>query len=73
MTVGELRERLATLDDAMLVVLSRDAEGNGYSPLSVLSQALYYPISSWSGALAQVLGPYPLRETVPALVLYPRN
>lgn len=34
MTVQELREMLDGLPDNMLVVLQKDAEGNGYSPLS---------------------------------------
>jgi hypothetical protein len=34
MTVRELKERLKGIDDDRLVVLSRDGEGNGYSPLA---------------------------------------
>jgi len=32
-TVKELKEFLATIDDDRIVVLAEDAEGNGYSPL----------------------------------------
>jgi hypothetical protein len=33
-TVGELIETLSKLDKARIVVMSRDSEGNGYSPLA---------------------------------------
>lgn len=33
-TVGELREELKNLPAGMIVILQKDAEGNGYSPLS---------------------------------------
>lgn len=33
MTVGELKKALEKVPDDRLVVCSRDAEGNGYSPL----------------------------------------
>jgi hypothetical protein len=41
MTVKELREALAELPDDLLVVVSRDAEGNGYSPASGISPGEY--------------------------------
>ena len=34
MTVKELKEAIVNLPDEMEVVLQKDAEGNGYSPLS---------------------------------------
>lgn len=39
MKVSELKELLDQLDDDAFVVLAKDAEGNGYSPL----------LSAWSG------------------------
>lgn len=50
LTVGELRERLADLPADMPVILEKDAEGNGYSPLSnVVKGWRYHPDSTYSG------------------------
>ena len=50
MNIKELKEAIANLPDEMEVVLQKDSEGNGYSPLSdVDPNALYIPDSTWSG------------------------
>jgi hypothetical protein len=50
LTVRDLRERLSGLPDDMPIILEKDAEGNGYSPLSsVVTDARYEPESTWSG------------------------
>jgi hypothetical protein len=49
MTVGELRAQLASLPEDMQVVLSKDGEGNGYSPLDQATTGLYEPETTWSG------------------------
>lgn len=50
MTVKELKEAISNLPDEMEVVLQKDSEGNGYSPLSdVHPDAVYIPNSTWSG------------------------
>lgn len=49
MTVGQLREVLAAQPDDRLVVLQKDAEGNGYSPLEQAEEAMYEAESTWSG------------------------
>lgn len=52
MKVKELKELLATLDDDMEVIMSKDGEGNSYSPLADYSdQYRYNPDSTWSGEL----------------------
>jgi len=53
-TAGQLRERLAGIPDDTLVVLAKDGEGNGFSPLSLgadgrLGVAWYVPESTWAG------------------------
>jgi len=58
MTVRELREALAGLPDDMLVVMSRDAEGNGYSPLVETSESMYVAETTWSGEV------YPTPEDI---------
>lgn len=50
MTVKELKAELENLPDEMEVILQKDAEGNGYSPLSGAdSDAVYDPESTYSG------------------------
>lgn len=50
MNVKELKEILNELPDDMEVILQKDSEGNGYSPLSGGdAEAIYVPESTWSG------------------------
>lgn len=48
-TVRELIDSLLLEDPDRLVVLSRDSEGNGYSPLSTYHTGAYAAENSWSG------------------------
>ncbi|HEY6737592.1 MAG TPA: hypothetical protein VI076_01980 [Actinopolymorphaceae bacterium] len=48
-TVAELRKAIEQYDDNTVVVLARDAEGNGYAPLSGLMPGSYGPNSRWTG------------------------
>ena len=50
MNVKELKEAIADLPDEMEVILQKDSEGNGFSPLSdVSANVVYIPDSTWSG------------------------
>jgi hypothetical protein len=52
MTLAELRTALAALNhlpDDTLVVLAKDAEGNGFSPLVETEHAMYLAETTWSG------------------------
>lgn len=50
MKVKELIEALAGADPEAEVILQKDAEGNGYSPLDAVDHdAVYVPESTWSG------------------------
>ena len=50
MKVSELKEILLTLPDDMEVILQKDAEGNGYSPLCGGDpNAVYIPETAYSG------------------------
>lgn len=52
MTVAQLRETLAGLPDDMPVVMAKDEEGNGYSPLDEVDpHRHYYAESTWSGEI----------------------
>jgi hypothetical protein len=86
MTLAELREALAALDlpDDTLVVLAKDAEGNGHSPLVEAEHAMYLAESTWSGE-RYLTDEQRLAETdpdewseapddaVPAVFLWPTN
>jgi hypothetical protein len=48
-TVKELIEILSDLPDDSVVVLQRDSEGNGYSPLAGGEAAKYRPENTYSG------------------------
>jgi hypothetical protein len=56
------------------VVMSKDSEGNGFSPLAEIGEQLYVPDSTWSGEVhsldeAEHLG----KEAKEAFVLWPTN
>lgn len=85
MTVCELIKLLQAEDPELFVVLSKDAEGNGYSPLfGVTSNSVYEAESTWSGEVGlQTLTPELIEQGfteedvkttgVPCLVLDPVN
>jgi len=50
MTVKELIAELQLMPQDSIVILQKDAEGNGYSPLSCVDpDAVYEADSTWSG------------------------
>lgn len=50
MTVAELIEALKDMPPAAEVILQKDAEGNGYSPLAGAdANVIYKPETTWSG------------------------
>lgn len=52
MKVKELVHLLQSFDQDAQVILQKDSEGNGYSPLAVADHdAVYVPESTWSGAV----------------------
>lgn len=52
MRVSELMDRLAELDEDAEVILQKDGEGNGYSPLyEVDGNAIYVAETTWSGTV----------------------
>ena len=86
MTVKQLIERLQKEDPKRLVVISKDGEGNGFSPLADVSTGAYRAESTWAGEIG--LEPVDLTPAMkrngygeedviedgkPALVLWPTN
>ncbi len=49
MTVAELIEELQKEDPSALVVMSKDAEGNSYSPLGDIGSGEYDPDTTYNG------------------------
>ena len=76
MKVKELLQMLKELTESYLeaeeweVVMSRDAEGNGFSPLYETSSAKYVPENSYSGDLEEFDEDI---EDPNALCLWPTN
>lgn len=77
MNVAELRELVNTTDlpDEAEVVLSKDAEGNDYSPLDRAESMFYEPETTYSGEVYDhdCDGDGPPASAKPALVLWPVN
>ena len=77
MTVGELIDYLSTQPSDRLVIIAKDASGNGYSPLAGVEDAYYLAESTWSGELVsdedledgEEIDP----DAVPVVVLGPVN
>lgn len=49
MKVKELIELLSEFNPESLVILSKDGEGNSFSPLTDLGDGVYVADSTWSG------------------------
>lgn len=84
MKVKELIEILQQEDPERLVILSKDAEGNNYSPLADCSTSAYEAECTWSGYIGlEELTPELIKEGYteedvledgkPCLVLWPVN
>lgn len=69
MKVKELIEELSKLDGERLVVMSKDGEGNSYSPLADVIEATYVPETTWRGDLGDDSEP----NGIASVVLYPTN
>lgn len=76
MKISKLIKYLETLDPNLSVVLSRDAEGNSYSPLSSIDIGKYLPHNSYSGEFVDLGEEYAKDEdndVISAVFLYPMN
>jgi hypothetical protein len=57
MTVAELIKELESIEDkSRIVILQKDAEGNGYSPLYSCTTGAYDADSTWSGEVSLEFG-----------------
>jgi len=84
MNVGQLKKLLEPLSDENIVIMSKDGEGNYFSPLADIELAIYIPETTWYGEIrvARFLTPdlerkgYSEEDTAgdegrSAIVLYP--
>lgn len=84
MKVGELILALSKVDPNREVVMSKDGEGNDYSPLSQIDETEYKALCTWSGYIGfKEMTPELIKDGydeqdlvkdgVPAIVLWPTN
>lgn len=81
MNVKELRELLTELPDEMPVIMSKDEEGNHFSPLCELSPGRYQAVSTYSGEWYDPEDQNPNwtpedeipEDAIPAICLWPIN
>ncbi len=87
MKLKELKEIIKNMDDESIVILQKDGEGNGYSPLEGVDDSSNYRAdSTWSGKVGYKYLTRELREqgysdgdivsgdgAEPAIIFYPVN
>jgi len=73
MKIKELIEALSLFPQEREVIMARDPEGNGYSPLSDIDRCLYLPETSYSGEIFDEQDKTEFEDAVPAIVLWPIN
>ena len=70
MTCGELADYLTAQPRDRLVILEKDAEGSGYSPLFGAREGSYLADSTWSG---EIVSPDDYPDAPRVIVLGPVN
>ena len=78
MTVGELIKLLKLFEPTDQVVLQKDAEGNGFSPLAGAEEGTYFPTNTWSGEVphpedVEEMDEDQKKNAVACVVLWPVN
>jgi hypothetical protein len=73
MTVKQLIEALKKENQDALVVMSKDGEGNSYSPLHEARATTYKATRAWDGQIDDDSKPSKKNGTVAAVVLWPTN
>lgn len=76
MTVKELIDELLKLPQNVIVVLQKDSEGNGYSPVAGSEAAVYDADNDWSGSVYsdEDVADGDAPEGCPScVVIFPRN
>jgi len=70
MKVKDLQKILSSLNPELDIILQKDSEGNGFSPLRDYKLGSYYAYNAWSGEVVeeQLIG-----DVIPVIVLIPAN
>jgi hypothetical protein len=73
MKVKELIEQLKLMPQDSEVVMSKDGEGNNFSPFAEMTKCLYEPENTWSGELVdeEELDEEPSETCLRAVCLWP--
>lgn len=71
MTVAELIAALQRMEQDRVVIMQKDSEGNGYSPLADVDPCAYQAETTWSGELWPE--GHAENDCVPCVVLSPVN
>jgi len=74
-TVGELKKRLNDYPDDMPIILSKDEEGNSFSPLCENGMYIYVPETTFHGeeVHGSVIHGLEEDECIEVVVLWPLN
>lgn len=73
MCLRELIKALTELPQDAIVILQKDAEGNGYSPCVGAEESRYEPDSTWSGSVLHEEDEDYATRGVPCVVIWPVN
>lgn len=73
MIVRELIQELMAMDEKAVVILQKDAEGNGYSPLAGVTAGKYVEENGWSGNFVGDDDAHEDDDGIEGVVLYPTN
>ena len=68
LTVENLINILQNFNPERVVIISIDSEGNGFSPLSEVTMAAYFPLHPWDGEI----GLEEVEGGIPCIILEPR-
>ena len=72
MTKNELINKLQQLDGNPIIILQKDAEGNGYSPAAGVENGWYAADSTYSGEVYHDDGSAQ-QKSIPCIILWPIN
>ena len=72
MKIYELIALLERHDRELEVIMSKDGEGNDFSPLADVNEGSYRPDTTWSGEVVPEYDNEP-PESIPCITLWPMN
>lgn len=73
MNIKELIEAIKNLNPETEVIVQKDSEGNGFSPLCDVYDMFYMPDNTWQGEVYDKNDPDRDMRAIPCIVLCPTN